>query len=162
MIKNWLMMIFLINGMISWGADTITGKVISVIDGNTFEIANAVDERYRIILYGVDCPELGQPFSEEAKKELEKLILKQKVTVEIKGKDRHGTRLGVVLVKNKDPRKILLKNGLAWTSEHNPMSELEKLRLEASTKKNGIWLDNSPTPPWTYRREQSMRQPKSG
>lgn len=156
------MVIFLFNGMIACGEDMISGKVISVIDGNTFEIINDEGEQYKIILFGVDCPELGQPFSGEAKKELEKLILKQKVTVEIKGKDRHGTRLGVVIVKNKvDPRMILLKNGLAWTSEHNPLSDLEELRLEATMRRSGIWKENNPTPPWIYRREQSMRQPKS-
>jgi len=143
-------------------AAEIEGKVISIIDGNTFELEAEDNEVYKIILFGVDCPEPGQPFAEEAKRQLEKLIYKQNVEIEVIGKDRHGTRLGVVLIKNKiDPRKILLKNGLAWTAELNPLEELEELRLEASSKKSGIWMENNPTPPWIFRRQQSMLQPKS-
>ena len=79
-----------------------------------------------------------------------------------KGKDRLGNTLGEVMIGGKkDPRIDLLTEGLAWTSENHPMADLEGLRVSAQAKGKGLWKQNNPTPPWIYRREQSMLQPKS-
>jgi endonuclease YncB( thermonuclease family) len=60
-----------------------------------------------------------------------------------------------------DPRVELLKQGLAWTSEKDPIPELESHRNEAQQKGKGLWKNDNPTPPWIFRRQQSMMQPKS-
>lgn len=141
---------------------TFDGKVTSVIDGNTVEVTNDANEIVKIILSGIDSPELTQDFGEEAKRYLEKLLLKKEVTVQIEGKDRKGNPLGVVLVKGKlDARIELLKEGFAWTSEKDPHPELEAHRTTAREKGKGLWQKADPTPPWIYRRQQSMLQPKS-
>lgn len=153
---------FLLSPMITFGASEIAGKVISVIDGNTFELKTDDNEVYEIILFGIDCPELGQPFAEEAKAQLEKIILKKTLIVTIQGKNRYGIRLGTFLVKNKvDPRSTLLEKGLAWTAERNAEEELERIRIKAAEWKVGIWKEDAPIPPWIYRRTQSMLTPKS-
>ncbi|MCB0491883.1 MAG: thermonuclease family protein [Cyclobacteriaceae bacterium] len=154
--------LILLSPSITFGANELVGKVVSVIDGNTFELETENKELYKIILYGIDCPEMGQPFSEAAKAQLEKLILKQTLTVTVQGKNRYGIRQGYFVNKNRvDPRNILLKNGLAWTAEQNSIQDLEDLRLEAMVLKVGIWTEDEPVPPWIYRRTQSMLQPKS-
>ncbi|NJM26780.1 MAG: hypothetical protein HC859_16205 [Bacteroidia bacterium] len=84
------------------------------------------------------------------------------VTVAVQGKDRKGTRYGIVTVeRDVDPRVELLKEGLAWTAEKNPLPELEPYKVFAQKKSRGLWKQKDPTPPWTYRRQQSMQQPKS-
>lgn len=158
----YILIFFLLSPMITFGANEIAGKVISVIDGNTFELKTDDNEVYEIILYGIDCPELGQPFSGEAKSQLEKLILKKAITVTIQGKNRYGIRMGFFLIKNGvDPRNVLLENGLAWTAERNAIQTLEELRIKALSEKVGIWKEDAPVPPWIYRRTQSMLLPKS-
>ncbi|HEY9045882.1 MAG TPA: thermonuclease family protein [Ohtaekwangia sp.] len=142
--------------------DTVTGKVTSVIDGNTLEVLGDDNQTYKVMLAGIDCPELTQVFGNHAKLYLQKLTLNKKVTVNITGKDRWGNYLAVVLVKGTDdPRIDLLKEGLAWTSEKNPDPDFEAHRVRAQEKGKGLWKDNNPTPPWTYRREQSMMEAKS-
>jgi micrococcal nuclease len=141
--------------------DVVTARVISVIDGNTLEIRGEDNETRKVILAGIDSPELTQEFGEKAKKLLEKLALEKEVTVQITGKDRTGTSIGIVIIEDKDPRLELLKEGLAWTSEKNPLPDLETVRLKAQEKGKGLWKQDNPTPPWTYRREQTMLQPKS-
>lgn len=142
--------------------EEITGKVISVIDGNTIEVKTDNSDVYKVLLNEIDCPELTQEFGENAKKFLEKMILNKKVTVSIKGKDRWGNRLAEVLINgDTDPRVALLKEGLAWTSEKNPNPELEPYKNFAQQKGRGLWKQENPTPPWTYRRQQTMLQPKS-
>src|SRR6478736_2455216 len=147
---------------LAFGNDEISGKVVSVIDGNTLEVIGDANETYKILLHGIDCPELEQEYGEKAKKLLEKLVLEKEVQVKIQGKDRWGNRLGIILVKgDKDPRMDLLKEGLAWTSEKNPIQELEVVKEKARENSVGLWKSENPTPPWIFRRQQTMLQPKS-
>lgn len=140
----------------------ITGKVVSVIDGNTIEVQTKEKETFKILFHGIDCPEIDQDYGDKAKRFLEKLILEKNVSVQLQGKDRWGNQLAIVLVDGElDPRFELLEQGLAWTAERNPMVELESIREKAKEKGKGLWKDDSPTPPWTYRRQQTMLQPKS-
>ncbi len=143
--------------------DTTTkGKVMSVIDGNTVEILTSENEMVTVVLAEIDCPELTQQYGDKAKAYLERLVLKKEVTVEFRGKDRKGTNLGIVLIKGKtDVRIQLLQQGLAWTAERNPNPDLEIHKNSAAESGKGLWKDDNPTPPWIYRREQSMLQPKS-
>jgi endonuclease YncB( thermonuclease family) len=142
--------------------DVITGKVITVIDGNTLEVAAAEDNhKHKVVLVGIDCPELSQEFGGQAKKFLEKLLLNKDVTVTFHGRDRWGNYLGIVTIGDDDPRIELLKEGLAWTSEKNPNPDLESYRTWAQQKGRGLWKQENPTPPWVYRRKATMTQPKS-
>ena len=156
------LMIALLFSMAAWADEEITGKVVSVIDGNTIEVSANDSETYKILLHGIDCPELEQEYGEKAKKLLEKLVLEKNVQVSIQGKDRKGNRLGVIMLNGKeDPRFELLKEGLAWTSEKNPIEELETMKEKAREKNKGLWKETNPTPPWIFRRQQTMMQPKS-
>jgi endonuclease YncB( thermonuclease family) len=142
--------------------DEINGKVTGVLDGNTLEISCSDDGVRKILLAGIDSPELGQEFGEEAKKFLSKLILRKDVTIQFEGKNRFGDYLAVVKINGRiDPRIELLKNGLAWTSEKDPVKEFEQYRITAQRKGIGLWKQENPIPPWTYRRQQTMLVPKS-
>jgi micrococcal nuclease len=144
-----------------WAREVISGKVLTVIDGNTLEVTTTENEIYKILLFGIDSPELGQEFGEKAKRYLEKLILDKNVSVEIQGKDRFGNRLGIILIEGEDPRLQLLQEGLAWTAERQPIQEFETIKEKAREKGKGLWKEQEPTPPWVYRRQQTMTQFKS-
>jgi endonuclease YncB( thermonuclease family) len=142
--------------------EVLSGKIVTVIDGNTVELVAEDNETYKIKLHGIDCPQLGQEYGDKAKRYLERLLLDRPVSVEMKGKDRWGTRLGIVIIDGEvDPRYELLKEGLAWTAEVNPNPELEGIRAKAKELGKGLWKDPNPTPPWKYRRQQTLTQFKS-
>lgn len=144
------------------GGNVLSGKVTAVIDGNTIEMLADDNESYKILLYGIDSPELGQEFGEKAKQFLEKMILNKKVSVDVQAKDRWGNRLGIVLIEGtRDPRYDLLEAGLAWTAERDPIRELEIIKEKARDKGKGLWKEQDPTPPWIYRRQQTLTQLKS-
>jgi endonuclease YncB( thermonuclease family) len=161
--KNLMVVMAIVVGTTAaFAGDAFEGKVISVIDGNTIEVTTADQQLYKLSLIGIDCPELGQAFGDQAKMFLEKLILNKSVTITLQGKDRLGNSLAVVKIKgSKDPRVDLLKEGLAWTAEKNPDSELDTHRTKAQQRGIGLWQAENPTPPWTYRRQQSMKSAKS-
>jgi len=141
----------------------ISGKVISVIDGNTLEFLSLDNETFKLVLAGIDCPELKQEFGEEAKLFLDKLIVGKEAIVIIEGKDRLGNRVGSLrLSNNKDPRLDLLEKGLAWTVEKNPNPAFEEIKEEAKKRTKGLWKQENPVAPWVYRRQQTMLTAKSG
>ena len=148
--------------IISYGEDEIKGVVTNVIDGNTIEVLSNDNETYKVLLHGVDSPEPGQNYSEQAKRLLSKLLLKKSVTILLHGKDRLGNRLGEIRIEGaSDPRHELIKEGLAWTSEKAPLAELESMKEQARIEGKGLWKDENPTPPWIFRRQQTMLQAKS-
>lgn len=138
------------------------GKVIAVIDGNTLQVSDDNNQILTILLFGVDSPELEQEFGQQAKKCLEKMTLGKHVTVIFRGKDRLGNAFAEVRINGKkDPRIELLKEGLAWTAENNPPVDLEVHRSTAQLKGKGLWKQDNPTPPWIYRKEQTMLKCKT-
>lgn len=145
----------LLSGMVM-ALNPITGKVLSVIDGNTLVIMSG-SETYQVVLRDVDSPEPGQPFAEQAKAHLEKTLLNKTITLELSGKDRWGNYVGVVYVNaSTDMRHELVRNGLAWVTERCTQPELLQLQELAQQSKIGLWAEQAPTPPWVFRRQQSM------
>jgi micrococcal nuclease len=140
----------------------VTGRVTAVIDGNTVVFTSQDNKIQKVLLVGIDSPELKQEYGHEAKKFLEKLILNKEVVVQFKGKDRLGNPLALVMINGRnDPRVELLKEGLAWTAEKNPSEDLEPYKSFAKRKGRGLWKQENPVPPWAYRRNQSIPKPKS-
>lgn len=142
-------------------ANTVRGKVVSVVDGNTLEVISTEQETYRIVLAGIDCPEEGQPYAEQAKKFLEESLLRKSVDVKLLGKDRWGNYLGEIMITKVEVNTELVKRGLAWCNEKNTPENLKALEQQAREQRIGLWQEENPTAPWIYRRQQSMLQPKS-
>jgi micrococcal nuclease len=82
------------------------------------------------------------------------------VEINVVGKDRWGNQQATVIMNGLDIRMELLKEGLAWTAERNPLPELESVKELARKSTKGLWKQDNPTPPWTYRRQQTMMQVK--
>ena len=141
-----------------------SARVVRVIDGNTIEILTSDNETYSVSLKDIDCPEIEQQFGLEAKKLTEKILLKKKVTVIVRGKDRWGIRLvSIILGNGKDINAELLKKGYAWhNSRLSSNKSLKSLEANAKENKIGLWESDNPTPPWVFRRQQTMNVAKSG
>jgi len=149
--------------LFSFTNQPLSGKVISVIDGNIIEILTDDGDKLLIKLSEVDSPELGQEFGEEALAYTSKFCFNKIVEIDVVGKDRKGIRLGIVRLRSwKQLNTSLLKSGLAWHSHQCFEKCVMKLfETKAKKKKLGLWVNENPTPPWIYRRQQSMRSSKS-
>jgi len=164
-VLRWCMLAIAIGTVLSnkvYADEEMNGRVTAVLDGNTVEIFFSTNDVRKVLFEGIDSPELNQEFGGEAKNFLEKIALRKNVTVQFKGKDRFGNHLAVVKINGKvDARIEVLKNGFAWTSERDPNEELERYRVTAQQSKTGLWKQENPIPPWTYRRQQTMLAPKT-
>lgn len=76
----------------------LTGKVISVADGDTITILDSSRKQHKIRLYGIDCPEKGQAFGKAAKKHTSHLTYQKTATVTEYDTDKYGRTVGVVQV----------------------------------------------------------------
>ena len=132
-----------------------TGEVVSVLDGDTIEVLHN-GKAQRVQLYGIDCPETGQPFGSNAKQATSAMVFAMNVTLEIHGKDKYGSILAdVLLADGTNVNHALVKDGWCWRyRKHTPNdTALEKLETEAIEAGRGLWADPQPVPPWEWRKK---------
>jgi endonuclease YncB( thermonuclease family) len=70
-------------------ADTISGRVVRVVDGDTLVLLIPGHIKERIRLAGIDCPERKQAFGTRAKQALARRVEGKEVTVEWEKRDRY-------------------------------------------------------------------------
>jgi len=115
--------------------------VVRVIDGDTFVLLNG-----RVVrLIGINTPEYGQPYYEEATNKLAELVEGKNVTLEIDitNTDNYGRLLRYVYVDDTFVNLIMVKEGHAKVLIIYPddkyAKELKEAMLEAREKRLGIW-----------------------
>jgi endonuclease YncB( thermonuclease family) len=146
--------------MVTASSESFSAKVTAVNEGDVLTILRdgaAAPEELR--LYGVDCPEPGQPMNDEARKFTSEKALNQTVSVEVIAKDNEGKAVAIVTLDG-DVRlhQALLAAGLAWwDSENTPEDrELRRQSAAAITTTAGLWKDPAPLSPWDYRRSHNL------
>jgi len=91
----------------------LAGTVVNVADGDTISIVDKRKIVHLIRLSGIDAPEKGQKYSEQAQQYLSSLIYGKDVTVEGKSYDRFGRLRGKVLLKGRDINLEMVIAGLS-------------------------------------------------
>ncbi len=79
-------------------AETLAGKVVRVVDGDTVYVLDEAKTEHKIRLSGIDAPERGQPFGQRSKEHLSELLAGKGVRVEWCKHDRYGRLVGTVWV----------------------------------------------------------------
>lgn len=158
----WLVLLVLCSSV--W-ADTLTGRVISVADGDTLTVLTLDRQEHRIRLSGIDAPEHGQPYGEQSKDHLVALALDKTVRVEFHKEDRYGRLVGKVLVEGRDINLEQVRAGLAWHYKdyQSEQSLVDRTRYAAEevmarAANRGLWADRASMPPWEWRRKQRGAQ----
>ena len=76
-----------------------SGICVRVLDGDTVTIADEGQNLHRIRITGLDAPELGQPYGNQAKTELKELLLGKEVTIIPMGIDKYKRELASLRIK---------------------------------------------------------------
>ena len=63
-------------------ADSLTGKVVKITDGDTLYVLDANFKQHKIRLAGIDAPERKQAYGLASKKHLASIVVSKQVTVE--------------------------------------------------------------------------------
>ena len=141
----------------------VVAKVIAVIDGDTLLLMPIDSKRghpriYKLRLADIDAPEKDQPFGEEAKRELAKLVLHQQIYVVMVATDHYGRRIGWVRVARTPRLDInvnveLVQRGWAWAfTRYRRHPHLQAAQQAALHSRRGLWAEERPVPPWVWRK----------
>jgi endonuclease YncB( thermonuclease family) len=146
----------------------VTGRVVGVSDGDTITVLDETKTPHKIRLAGIDAPEKGQPFGQNAKQHMSDLVYGKEVRLEGDKQDRYGRTVAKVWVtpvscpncpKTLDAGMAMLTVGLAWHYKKYQKEQSAEDRerysfaeIEAKAKRAGLWADPDPTPPWEWRK----------
>jgi len=149
---------FILSATLAVSADTITGTVMAVADGDTITVLDAQLEQRKIRLNGIDAPETNQDFGQAAKQKLSDLVFGKNVAVVWSKTDRYDRILGTVTVGSADAGLEQIKAGMAWYFRRyeSDVPEIERrlyaaAEAEARIRKLGLWSQSSPMAPWDWR-----------
>lgn len=152
----------------------ITGRVVSVTDGDTVKVRDADKVLHKVRLSGIDAPERNQPYGSASRKHLASLVANKEVRVETSGEDQHGRVLGKVWVQpagcqtcgktlNTNHAQVLA--GMAWwyryhADEQSPedRGRYESAEDEARARGWGLWADPNPVSPYEWRRAERSKK----
>jgi endonuclease YncB( thermonuclease family) len=152
-------------------AETLTGKVVGVSDGDTITVLNADHEQFKVRLSGIDAPEKAQSFGNRSKENLSRLVFGRQVDVIWNKHDRYNRIVGKVLVADTTcrsadcPREVdaclsQITAGLAWWYEKYSKEQASEdatryhhAETEARSQQLGLWRDPNPLPPWEWRKK---------
>ena len=130
------------------------GKVIKIVDGDTYDLLIAGNQTLRIRMDGIDAPERGMPFYKVSKNYLGTLCFNKQVKFISTGKDNHDRYLGFSYLEDAtELSHEMIKAGLAWHfKKYNSDKELADLEIRARNRKKGIWSETNPMSPWENRK----------
>ncbi len=126
---------------------TSQGRVITVVDGDTADVLLTSKRTIRVRFDGIDCPESGEPFSQQARTFTRVLMFSKDVTVEGKEIDRYGRLVARVKVGTTDSSLRIIEAGLACHFRRfssDPILEAGEKRARAAAL--GFWATGVPQP----------------
>ena len=144
---------------------------VRVADGDSLEVTYR-GKRERVRLYGIDAPEMAQPYGQDCKEALEDMVRNSgPLLMEEMDRDHYGRIVGLVYPESKSRKKSLnlrmVKRGYAYAFTQHGGEELkvEQAERHAKRKKRGIWKDwwVPKVKPWDHRRaDRGGKRAKNG
>lgn len=141
-------------------ADTITGKVVSVADGDTITVLSGTTS-HKIRLMGIDAPEKKQAYGNKSKEYLAQAIAGKQVTVDYNKRDRYQRIIGKVIYQGQDINLRQVQLGMAWhykqyerEQDVEDRSRYAQAEYLAQRDRLGLWADARAVPPWEFRRKR--------
>ena len=131
---------------------TVTGRVVGVIDGDTLSVLTSEHHEMRVRLAEIDAPESKQAFGKRAKQALADLVYGRTVTVQIIDWDRYARAVGVVSRGDTDVNLEMVRRGMAWAyRKYLERPEILDAERQARLDRRGLWADAQPAAPWEFR-----------
>lgn len=127
-----------------------SGKVVSIHDGDTITILQD-KQQIKVRLFGIDAPELKQPYGKKSKQFLANLVAGQMVEVEENGKDRYKRTIGTIYLGDTDINAQMVASGYAW-AYRKFSKKYTAQESRAKSQRLGLWRDKEPISPWEWRR----------
>jgi len=138
-------------------AQTLTGKVIGIKDGDTVVVIDTAKIQTTLRLAEVDCPEKAQAFGTKAKQFTSDQVYLKEVKYKVTTTDRYGRSIAEVYYDNdKYLSAEIIKSGFGWQYKQYSTSKLlASLEQEAHNNKRGLWVEPNPIYPSLFRKKNN-------
>lgn len=137
-----------------FGNNEISGKVISIADGDTLTILDKDKRQHKIRLASIDAPEKSQDFGNVSKKSLSDMCYGRIASVLVKDKDKYNRSVGVVSCDGLEANLEQVKRGMAWVyKKYASERKYFEAEEEAKSAKIGIWSGVDLVPAWEFRKK---------
>ena len=130
-------------------------KIIKIYDGDTITTLTSQKEKIKIRLYGIDAPELKQPFGKASKRHLIDLISNKSLKINEKGKDKYGRTLAVLYNGDQDINAQMVIDGYAWAYDKFS-KDYVAFQKDAQLLKKGLWIDKNIVRPSGFRKLKKL------
>jgi endonuclease YncB( thermonuclease family) len=138
--------------VITLPAGVVEAVVLQVFDGDTFDALTDFGT-IRVRLWGMDAPESDQPYGDQAKELLQRTVANRRVVLEQTDTDPYGRLVCRVGIDGFDVSQMMVRSGFAWAYEaYNNRRDTAGYQKEAQLSRRGLWMDESPIPPWEWRK----------
>lgn len=141
-------------------AETISGIVVGISDGDTVTLLDANRQQYKIRLKGIDAPESHQPFGQKSKTNLSAMVFNKDVVAECGKREKYRREICKIIVNGMDANLEQVKAGMAWhykqyakEQSSQDREDYEVAEFNAKIRRLGLWNDKNPVPPWEWRRK---------
>ncbi len=148
-------------------------QIERVVDGDSLEVKygglfSFLRRPFAVRLYGIDAPELAQPYGAEARRELASLVRRGGVRMEEIAIDRYGRCVGLLYRprqgRQQSINRAMVQAGYAYWYRRYGGQQLgfPEAEAEAKTRRRGVWQDRqgSRQRPWDYRADQRRAGPR--
>ena len=150
--------IFLLLSLLSAPVHANHYRVVTIVDGDSITVEPSQGgDRIKISLYGIDAPELRQPYGHAARVFVYNAVLFKEVDIQPVNIDRYGRTVAVVNIPGVGIlQELLLSEGLAWVypqycKRKKICEQYRRLEADAREKRKGLWGGADPVPPWEWR-----------
>lgn len=132
----------------------VTARVERVDDGDTLRVVMN-GQQVRVRIFGIDAPELNQPYGREALEEARRLLANRTVTLVQEDVDPYGRVVASLAVDGHDVGTDLVNNGAAWHfTQFSKSSTLAAAERNARAAGRGLWALPHPVAPWQFRGDE--------
>lgn len=138
-------------------ADTFTGRVVEIADGDTLTLLVG-RQHHKIRIVAIDAPERYQAWGDRARTNLSRLAINQTAVADCPKLERGGLYVCKLTVNRLDIGLEQIKDGMAWwfrddatQQSAEDQSAYGSAELLAKLRRQGLWRDTHPVPPWHFR-----------
>jgi micrococcal nuclease len=151
-LKLFFMLFVIAYTNVSYAQSTLHGKVVRILDGDTYEILNNGNTTYKIRMTDIDAPEKSQDFGQRSKQTLAALIFGKEVKVVYDKLDRNKRILGHTYLNGTYINLVMVQKGMAWHfKKYSSDQTFAQAEQFARNQKIGIWSKSNAIAPWDYR-----------
>ena len=151
--------ILFVAGVQTSSAYELTGRIVSIADGDSVTLLDTNLRQHKIRLSGIDAPERRQPFGNRSRLHLGALVFGKRVTAHCPKTDRYKRAVCRIEVDGIDANLAQLEAGMAWhykayAREQRAPDRRRYAQAEerARDARQGLWADRAPMAPWDFRK----------